>query len=284
MKRLSFIFLFICLIGVVSSVSITGISREDRVFTSPEFNITFDLETKEVYRLWDLDFSLQIDSSILTGTYFALSYLVLNENGEAVYSEEEVLFVEGDSFFEGDLDTRKAHQLDLDFGDYEFILRIKSGNFEQVFSDFFRVDRISALEYSLKQLFDIRMDLETSSFFDLEELEVGVVFESFGSEPTPVNLTFFIYDIFGNEVYQLERFVVVETEEVVGESFEDLEIVPGKYNLVLRTLYNVNVEDYFEQEFEYKKKFDYFPFIILVLVFIGGGYLFFREIRKGVRK
>ena len=70
-------------------------------------------------------------------------------------------------------------------------------------------------------------------------------------------VTFIIYDEQDNQIYRKEKAIVVETENVLFENFEDLEIEPGKYLFVLRTIYDVDVEDYFEQYFEYLEKQNY---------------------------
>ncbi len=86
-------------------------------------------------------------------------------------------------------------------------------------------------------------------------------------------VTFIIYDEQDNQIYRKEKAIVVETENVLFENFEDLEIEPGKYLFVLRTIYDVDVEDYFEQYFEYLEKQNYWFLIIIVVVVILG--LFF---------
>ena len=100
------------------------------------------------------------------------------------------------------------------------------------------------------QLFDISLSLENSLIQTSDELSAIVVFENFGAEPTPVELTYIILDEFENEIYREEDSITVEVEEVLRKSFEGLNLAEGKYILVLHTLYNVDVEDEFRQEFE----------------------------------
>ncbi len=52
-------------------------------------------------------------------------------------------------------------------------------------------------------------------------------------------------------VYAVDKdFIVVTTEEVLRKKFKALFLSEGKYTLVLQTLYHVDVEDEFKQEFE----------------------------------
>jgi len=104
------------------------------------------------------------------------------------------------------------------------------------------------------QLFDISIELEDPVVEDINKLVLRIVFESFGIEPTPVNLTFTILDNLGNEIYREEDYIVVETEKVVTKTFESLVLPEGRYILVLTTLYNVDVVDEFRQKFEIREE------------------------------
>ena len=81
-----------------------------------------------------------------------------------------------------------------------------------------------------------------------------LTFESFGDVPTPVNLTFIILDVSGNEIHRVEDNITVTTEELLRKSFKGLGLPEGKYTLVLNTLYNVDVADEFKQDFEIGKE------------------------------
>ena len=101
------------------------------------------------------------------------------------------------------------------------------------------------------QLFDITFNLDDKLIQSVNELSGVVTFESFGLEPTPINLTFIILDESGNEVYREESSITVITEEVLRWKYETLQDLPeGKYTAILNTLYNVDVSDEFRQEFE----------------------------------
>ena len=106
-----------------------------------------------------------------------------------------------------------------------------------------------------EQLFDITWSLDDASIQNVNELVGTATFESFGTVPTSVNLTFVILDRTGNEIYTGREDIVVVTEEFLRWEYEDLEELPdGKYTAILKTLYNTNVEDDFRQEFEISKK------------------------------
>ncbi|HKL23606.1 MAG TPA: hypothetical protein VJ895_02540 [Candidatus Nanoarchaeia archaeon] len=266
---------------------LTGVLKEDPSFqvVSPEMNVSFWIGEGPFYRLWDVDYFISFEKEKDFDVFVDLKYFIFDVDNNLICSDEEKILVRESEVFEKDLDTRKVHELDLLPGNYVFVLEVIFGEEEITFSEKFVIKKLSGFLYSLRQLFDIRMELYSSSFYNLDDFGARVVFENFGNETTPVNLTFFIYDNQGEEVYRKYRSEVVETEKVVFENFENLEINPGKYTLVLRTLYNVDVEDYFEQEFEYLKKENYwFLLIIFVIVVLGLLFLFrnrFGEEKKG---
>ncbi len=105
------------------------------------------------------------------------------------------------------------------------------------------------------QLFDITFNLDDKTIKSIYELEGIIIFESFGTEPTPVDLAFIILDANENEIYRAENKIIVTTEEVVRWKYESLsEFSEGKYTAILETLYNINVTDEFRQEFEISSK------------------------------
>jgi len=105
-----------------------------------------------------------------------------------------------------------------------------------------------------EQLLDIKFELEENIIFSSGELVALISFESFGAEPTPVNLTYIILDKQGNEVYKEHDYIIVGVEEILIKSFKGLELDDGKYILILKTLYGDNIRDEFRQEFETSKK------------------------------
>jgi len=120
-----------------------------------------------------------------------------------------------------------------------------------------------------KQLFDIKLELAHYTVYAPEDLAAWVRLESFGTEPTPINLIYIILDKQENVVYTKENYLVVETEEFVVERFEDLDLDPGKYSLLLKTLYNIDIEDEFRQDFEVKSKLRIWIYIITGFVIFG---------------
>lgn len=107
---------------------------------------------------------------------------------------------------------------------------------------------------SLLSAAGISLSLNDSLIQNPDELSVFVTFESFGTVPTDVNLTFIILDEFENEYAVDKDFFVVTTEEVLRKKFKALFLPEGKYTLVLQTLYNVDVFDEFKVEFEIGKE------------------------------
>jgi len=127
-----------------------------------------------------------------------------------------------------------------------------------------------------KQLFDIKLELaysEYSEVYSPKDLTAWIRFESFGTEPTPINLTYIILDEQENIVYVKEDHLVVETEEFVVERFEGVDLKPGKYSLLLKTLYNTDIEDEFIQNFEVKSEMRIWIYIITGFVILGVVYL-----------
>ncbi len=105
------------------------------------------------------------------------------------------------------------------------------------------------------QLFDINFEIDEILIKDVSELVARLIFVSFGTEDTPVDVTFTIIDEHGKERHTEEDSLIVETEAVLSKQFKDLKLGPGKYSLIVKTLYNVDVEDEFRQDFEISKKF-----------------------------
>ncbi len=101
------------------------------------------------------------------------------------------------------------------------------------------------------QLFDIALEIDDTTIDDIKELVARVIFESFGTEPTPVDMTFVVENEKGTEIYRVLGNIVVETEAVFTQTFENVEInlSDGKYTLVLTTLYSEYVEDEFRTDF-----------------------------------
>jgi len=131
-----------------------------------------------------------------------------------------------------------------------------------------------------KQLFDIKLELARYTVYAPEDLAAWIRFESFGTEPTPINLTYLILDKQENVVYVKEDYLVVETEEFVIEKFGDLELEPGEYSLVLRTLYDIDIEDEFRQDFQVISRARTWIYIIIGFAVLVAFYLIILKRKK----
>ena len=79
--------------------------------------------------------------------------------------------------------------------------------------------------------------------------------------------------------------IISSKEEFVVEKFEGLELEPGKYSLLLKTLYNVDIEDEFRQDFEVKSKMRIWIYGFIGLIALGIVYLIvFMRKRKRKKK
>lgn len=259
-------------VTITGNIPLTGILKEEagQVFVSPEFNITFSMNDKDIYKIRDVEYMLTFLPTVDVKSVVDVAYIVTDSDGDIKFYDEESLTIQGETLIEGDLDRRKAQNIDLEEGEYTFSLRVGYGNKEKTFSKKFMLEEIPGWLYSLKQLFDIKMEIDQTILDSPEELEARIIFESFGSEPTPVDLTFFIYDMNDKEIFKKSREMVIETENVMFESFDEFDASPGEYMVVLRTLYNVDIEDYFEQKIVVNDKLDLIPFFVGGVIFLGG--------------
>lgn len=279
---LGFVFFFVGDAEITGNVPLTGVLKEEtgEPVVVQDYDVSWELEDDLIHRLRDLSFSVKFVPELEGKSIVDLNYMVFNMDGEMVYYDEESVVIEGETIVNRDLDTYDAHGVGLEDGNYSFVLRVSYADVEKSFSEKFEYEEISPLLYSLKQLFDIRLELDSRVIESAEDLSVSVVFESFGEEPTPVNLTFFIYDSMNEEIYRMDTSTVVETEQVVFVDFEDFEAPEGEYLLVMRSFYNVDVEDYFEQSFEIRRGVSVWPFMIAGIVLIFGVYFLFIRERK----
>ena len=99
------------------------------------------------------------------------------------------------------------------------------------------------------QLFDIRLEVERSALNDPGELSARVVFQSFGSAPTPVDMEFLIIDENGKILASVNDSIIVETESLFTKRFPELMLPVGIYTLHLNTRYAGSVVDDFRTDF-----------------------------------
>lgn len=124
-----------------------------------------------------------------------------------------------------------------------------------------------------KKLFDISFSLDDNFLTNSSKLTAVVSFESFGSEPTPVNLIFTVRDETGHEIYRTYENITVQTEEIVRKTFDKLNLTEGKYTIFLHTIYSDNVFDEFKQDFEIKYQIYGFDRLIHWIEGVGKFYL-----------
>jgi len=211
-------------------------------------------------KLFDIKI-LNFESPIMLGEFFDFTYFVkgvadinrdveinfrIEKNGSIVSSGTDVIYF--GSFEEKTETTSLFLPSNIKSGTYEFIIQVGLGTYV---AESRRTIEISVSKgVATLELFDITFSLDNSLIQNSDELSAVVTFESFGTEPTGVDLTFIILDEIGNEIYTEEDSVIVETEKLLRKSFEGLNLPRGKYTIVLQTLYSVDVFDEFKQEFE----------------------------------
>lgn len=282
---ISFLFFFSLLVftffymdvSITGDVPLTGILKEEVDFelADQDMEMDFSLTDNLYYRFRDISFHLNLRPRVDSRINLELEYLIFDSEGGLIYSESEELIVDKEMIYSKVLDSRKTQKMDVLEGNYSFSVIVRYLDKEERFSDFFELKKVSSFLYSLKQLFDIRFNLDSTSLKSSADLSSVVTFESFGEEKTPVNLTFFVYDSFNNEIYRSDLNSEVETEEVIFFDYEGFDASYGEYKAVLRTFYNFGVEDYFEQDFIIRKKVSLWPFFIVSCISIFGIYFIF---------
>ncbi|MBU1046477.1 cohesin domain-containing protein [Patescibacteria group bacterium] len=127
-----------------------------------------------------------------------------------------------------------------------------------------------------RQLFDINFELDEKIIDDISDLVPRTIFFSFGTAPTPVGLLFTITNENNEVVYSSENYIIVETEAVLSKKIEDISLSPGNYIIKLKTTYNVDVDDDFQESFQIIEKTDenfflssiwFWIFVLIIIVF-----------------
>lgn len=108
---------------------------------------------------------------------------------------------------------------------------------------------IKQVEKIPDHLFDIHLELDKYLVEDSNDLVVRVILSNFGKEVTPIRLNFSIFDPRRKKVFDKREFLIVETEEIFTKTFPELDLGPGKYEIVLETLYNDDIRDEFRSVF-----------------------------------
>ena len=227
---------------LITGSAITGVVKEEE---KPKqlFDISFEIDESLILDIRDLTSRVTFESFGSEPTPVEMTFVIQDEDKKQVYLEKESIVVETENIF-----TKKFENVKLDFGKYTLLLKtLYNEDVEDVFLKEFEIR--SKISKSERQLFDIKFELDRKTVEKAEDLITRVTFESFGSEPTPVNMLFTFLDNDGKEVYSEEDNAIVETEKVLIKEFNYLNLPNGKYTLVLTTLYNVDVEDEFREKF-----------------------------------
>ena len=237
-----FIFIFISVFVLstqfISAQGITGVVRQEQRSPKQLFDITFELDSSIALSAEVLVARVTFVSFGTEPTPINLTFIILDELGNRVYLEEDSLIVETENIF-----TKKFENLDLEIGKYILLLNtIYNEDVEDGFWKEFEIK--SRVGKSINQLFDIKFELSDSSIRTTE---------NFGTEPTPVDMEFIVLNEFGEEVYREKDYLIVETEKVFNKEFEGSRFEAGEYTFVLKTVYNVDVEDEFRRKFEVKE-------------------------------
>lgn len=125
-------------------------------------------------------------------------------------------------------------------------------------------------------LFDVSFELYKTQIGDIEQLRGHGTFENFGQETTDLKYTLILYDNNVKKITSIEKTVTVQTEQFLSfdfDEFKDLELMPGKYTVVLSTLYDEDTKDIFVQDFYisnfYNPSTQFVTFIVFsILIFI----------------
>lgn len=103
-------------------------------------------------------------------------------------------------------------------------------------------------------LFDIKLEMDKAKIRENNDVVARVLFTNFGTVPTHVSMTFTIVNEQKKITHQETDSITVETESVFRKTLKSLRLKPGKYTLVLKTIYGNTVEDEFSQQFEIVRK------------------------------
>lgn len=203
-----------------------------------------------------LDYDLSSDNEILSFTYsldvgsdvndyVMISYWI-ESDGEIIFSDSDAVFVDGSGVGGNDVELNLPS--DLVVGTYELNILISYGSSSSKDKVSFDIDLIKE---PVKELFDITFELDSDSIESSDDLSSVVSLISFGNVPTPISLTFIIYNYSGSELYSVNKNLSVLTEEFFRWNYDDLEnLSEGNYFAILETLYGDNISDRFILGFE----------------------------------
>ena len=101
-------------------------------------------------------------------------------------------------------------------------------------------------------LFDISFELYKTKVGDIEQLRGHGTFENFGKETSQLDYTIILYNDKMDNIISIDRTVTVQTQEFLSfefDEFDELKLKPGKYTVVLSTIYDEDIKDIFVQDF-----------------------------------
>jgi hypothetical protein len=245
--------------------------------TDADCNDTKTCWMNRCVKLFDMKI-IEVPSSIYSGEFFNFIYYIKGVaaiHGDVVVrfwivKDGEVVTEGFDTIYMADFEEKTESAklflpVNIESGAYNFYAEV---NYDSYYA---RAGRMIDISLRPLELFDIRMNLEDSSLESSSDLIAIVVYESFGTIPSKVDLKFEIFSEDGDLVYYRDDFIVVEVEEVRRYDFSDLDLFDGSYELVLITEYGDGVRDEFRQKFRVGKKvslLDYWWvfFVVLILV------------------
>ena len=134
------------------------------------------------------------------------------------------------------------------------------------------------------KLFDIVFSIENAVLNKSGNLVAKTQFISFGNVPTSVNLTYRIEDAIGITVFTKNEETTVETEQLITERFDALNLKNGAYTLILSTTYGDNVKDEFKQAFKVKGDSVMAIWIISIPIILATGWLIIYRLIKRRKK
>lgn len=222
---------------------LTGVIKEKTGLPKHLFDIKFNVENPLVSSAKNLILKVSFENFGTKSTPIKMTFIIQDENKKQVYLSQNSIVVETESIF-----LKTFQNSDFGPGKYTVYLRtLYNGNVEDIFSKKFEIS--NNISKSKNQLFDITFNLDKKIVEKIGDLTARVSFESFGTEPTPVNMVFTFLDANGKKVYSEENNTIVETEKVLTKKFSYLNLEKGNYTLVLTTNYNTNVKDEFREKF-----------------------------------
>ena len=259
--------------GQAQATNFSFIPAEIRVQQGQVFSLKINIDPQGIEN-YTVKSSIKFPAdlvSLKTWTY-ANNWMPLRQSGYDYFSNASGALIRTAGYPKGFNEA-------IDFGSAEFIAKKNGTGVIEFANDSFSLDKNNFNRYvggdkstiiissssqtapetisppvgeAIEQLFDIVLSIESATLNKSGDLIAKTQFTSFGTMPTPVNMAYRIEDIGGKVVYTEKDEVTVETEKLVIKDFKSLNLIEGKYRLILTTIYGDNIKDEFRQEFEVK--------------------------------